>query len=212
MIRLAFVYVEPRYRLGVLRKDLQDAIVEARQGFYDELPAHLQAMIERYHPDRYMSFATLQENVLFGKIANRNADAPAEIYAIATRIARQRGFYNQLLRIGLDFDIGAGGRRLTVIQRQKLNLARAIIRRSNFYVFNKALPGLERRLQEEIVTDVLAYLGHQDNNPTIVWVLSNITLSRLFGRVVMFDKGEIVEDGLYERLREESGIFSTLVA
>jgi len=212
MIRLALGYIEPRYRLGVLQKDLQDAIVEDRQSFYDQLPPHLQAMIERYDPDRYMSFATLRENILFGKLAHRNAEAPNEIREIATKISRERGFYHQLLRVGLDFDIGAGGRRLTLIQRQKLNLARAIIRRSNFYIFNKALPGLERRLQEEIVTDVLTYLGQQENNPTIVWVLSNISLSRLFGRVVMFDKGEIVEDGLYETLREESGIFSSLVA
>ncbi|MBW6422401.1 ABC transporter ATP-binding protein [Rhizobium sp. XQZ8] len=212
MIRLTLGYIEPRYRLGVLQKDLQDAIVEDRQGFYEQLPPHLQAMIERYDQGKYMSFATLRENILFGKIAHRNAEAPTEIREIAGRISRERGFYHQLLRVGLDFDIGAGGRRLTLIQRQKLNLARAIIRRSNFYIFNKALPGLERRLQEEIVTDVLTYLRQQDNNPTVVWVLSNISLSRLFGRVVMFDKGEIVEDGLYETLREESGIFSTLVA
>lgn len=212
IIRLTLAYIEPRYRLGVLHRELQDKIVENRQLFFGELPAELQASVKRYDPDRYMSFATLRENILFGKIPHRSAEAPAEIRALAAQISRERGFYQQLLRVGLDFDIGAGGRRLTLLQRQKLNLARAIIRRSDYYVFNKALPGLERRLQEEIVTDVLTYLRQQDNNPTILWVLSNISLSRLFERVVMFDNGEIVEDGLYKTLREESDIFGTLVA
>ncbi|MFB9949295.1 ABC transporter transmembrane domain-containing protein [Rhizobium puerariae] len=212
LVRLTLEYIEPRYRLGVLRDDLREKIVGAREMFFTELPDHLRSLIEHYDADAYMSYATLGENVLFGKISNRNVDAPSEIRAIAAKVSRERGFYHQLLRVGLDFDMGAGGRRLTLIQRQKLNLARALIRRSDFYILNKPLPGLERRLQEEIVTDVLTYLRQQENNPTIVWVLSNISLSRLFGRVVMFDNGEIVEDGLYETLREESGIFKALVA
>ncbi|KGD96859.1 ABC transporter transmembrane domain-containing protein [Rhizobium sp. YS-1r] len=212
VVRLTLEYIEPRYRLGVLHDDLREKIVGAREIFFAELPAHLRGLIEHYDPDGYMSYATLQENILFGKIANRNADAPSEIRNIAARVSRERGFYHQLLRVGLEFDIGAGGRRLTLVQRQKLNLARALIRRSDFYIFNKPLPGQERRLQEEIVNDVLTYLRQQENNPTIVWVLSNISLSKLFERVVMFDNGEIVEDGLYETLREESGIFKALVA
>nr|WP_312991786.1 ABC transporter transmembrane domain-containing protein [Rhizobium populisoli] len=204
MIRLTLEYVEPRYRLGILQKDLQDAIVENRQGFYDQLPPHLQAKIERYDQERYMPFATLRENILFGKIAQRNAEAPTEIREIAARISRERGFYHQLLRVGLDFDIGAGGRRLTLIQRQKLNLARAIIRRSNFYVFNKALPGLERRLQKEIVTEVLRYLRQQNNNPTVVWVLSNPNLSDHFSRLIVFEDGEIITDSDVENASNQN--------
>ncbi|SFA92202.1 putative ABC transport system ATP-binding protein [Rhizobium sp. NFR07] len=211
-IRLTLEYVEPRYRLGILTTELQDKIVGSRELFYTELPSHLRDLVERYDPDKYVSVATLRENIVFGKLSNRNADGVAELRALASKVSQELGFSDQLVRAGLDYDIGAGGRRLTPIQRRKLNLARALLRRSDYYVFNKPLPGLERHAQEEIVQNVLAFLRQQENDPAVIWVLSNISLSRLFDRVVMFDSGAILEEGSYETLEQESGTFKALVA
>jgi putative ABC transport system ATP-binding protein len=211
-IRLTLEYIEPRYRLGILTTDLQEKIVGARELFYTELPSYLRELVERYDPDGYVSVATLRENIVFGKLSNRNADGVAELRSLAASVAQELGFSDQLVKAGLEFDIGAGGRRLTPIQRRKLNLARALIRRSDYYVFNKALPGLERHAQEEIVQNVLAFLRQQENDPAVIWVLSNISLSRLFERVVMFDGGAILEEGSYEALEQESGTFKALVA
>ncbi len=211
-IRLTLEYIEPRYRLGILTTELQDKIVGSRELFYTELPSHLRELIERYDPDKYVSVATLRENIVFGKLSNSNADGIIELRTLAASVSRELGFANQLLKAGLDYDIGAGGRRLTPIQRRKLNLARALIRRSDYYVFNKPLPGLEKHTQEEIVQNVLAFLGQQENDPAVIWVLSNISLSRLFDKVVMFDGGAILEEGSYETLEQESGTFKALVA
>jgi putative ABC transport system ATP-binding protein len=211
-IRLTLAYVEPRYRLGILTTELQDKIVGSRELFYTELPAHLRDLFERYDPDKYVSVATLRENIVFGKLSNRNAEALTELRALAGSVSRELGFADEMLKAGLEFDIGAGGRRLTPVQRRKLNLARALIRRSDYYIFNKPLPGLERHAQEEIVQNVLAFLGQQENDPAVIWVLSNISLSRLFDRVVMFDAGAILEEGSYETLEQESGTFKALVA
>ncbi len=57
--------------------------------------------------------------------------------------------------------MGTAGRRLTLTQRHKLSLARALVRRSDFYIFNRALPGLDRRVQEEIVKSVMDFLREQ---------------------------------------------------
>ena len=101
---------------------------------------------------------------------------------------------------------------MTLTQRHKLSLARALVRRSDFYIFNRALPGLDRRVQEEIVKAVIDFLKEQDNDPTVIWVLSNTSLSRLFHRVIVFDRGTVAEDGTFEALDRDSGIFRSLVA
>jgi putative ABC transport system ATP-binding protein len=212
VVKLSLYYIEPRYRFGVLSKDIMDQIVAARDLFYANLPVELRDRIERYDPHRYMSGATLRENILFGKLSHRSPDAPAKIHKIAARLTREMGLYDSFIDIGLSYDVGASGRRLTLVQRHKLSLARALVRRSSYYIFNKALPGLDRRAQEEIVNNVLHFLQEQDNNPSVVWVLSNTSLSRLFHRVIVFDKGSVVEDGSYETLDMKSGIFRSLVA
>lgn len=212
IVRLSLHYIEPRFRFGVLTQDIMDAVVAARDNFYANLPTELQDRVERYDPHRYMAAATLRENVLFGKLSHRVADAPARIRKIAGEIMREKGLFESFIGLGLSFEVGTGGRRLTLTQRHKLSLARALVRRSDFYVFNRALPGLDRRVQEEIVKSVLDFLREQDNDPTIIWVLSNTSLSRLFHRVVVFDRGKVVEDGSFETLDRESGIFKSLVA
>ncbi|MDE1159452.1 MAG: ABC transporter ATP-binding protein [Neorhizobium sp.] len=212
IVKLSLFYIEPRYRFGVLSSDIMRQIVAARDIFYTNLPANLRDRVERYDPHRYMGAATLRENILFGKLSHRNAEAPAKIRTVAAKLLREMDLYGPVMGLGLDYDVGASGRRLTLVQRHKLSLARALIRRSNYYVFNKPLPGLDRRVQEEIVKNVLNFLQEQDNNPSVIWVLSNTSLSRLFHRVIVFDRGQVVEDGTYETLDTNSGIFRSLVA
>lgn len=212
MIRLSFNYVELRYRFGLLTPDISDKIVKARDLLHADLPAHLAGMVERYDPHSYIALASLRENILFGKLSHRIADAGDQIRAVASSIMEEKNLYASFLGVGLEFDIGAGGRRLTLVQRQKLNVARSLIRRSDYYVLNRPLPGLDRRVQLEIVKNVLDFLKEQDHDPAIIWVLSNTSLARLFKRVVVFDKGLIADDGTYETLEQESGIFKTLVA
>ncbi|MDO1582928.1 ABC transporter transmembrane domain-containing protein [Rhizobium oryzicola] len=212
ILRLSLFYIEPRYRFGVLTRDIMDKVVAARDLFYTNLPAHLRDSVERYDPHRYMAAATLRENVLFGKLSHRSPDALTKVRTHAARVMHEKGLYESFIALGLSFDIGSGGRRLTLAQRHKLSLARALVRRSDFYILNRPLPGLDRRVQEEIVKAVLDFLREQDNDPTIVWVLSNTSLSRMFHRVIVFDHGRVAEDGTFETLDKESGIFKSLVA
>ncbi|SEH23880.1 ABC transporter transmembrane domain-containing protein [Rhizobium sp. NFR12] len=212
VVKLSLYYIEPRYRFGVLTAEIMNQIVATRDIFYANLPASLRSRIERYDPHKYMGSATLRENILFGKLSQRNADAPTKIRNVAGKLLREMGLYESFIGIGLDYDMGASGRRLTLVQRHKLSLARALVRRSNYYIFNKPLPGLDRRAQEEIVKNVLHFLAQQDNNPSVAWVLSNTALSRLFHRVIVFDKGSVAEDDSFEALDTKSGIFKSLVA
>lgn len=212
MIRLSFNYVEPRYRMGVLTQEVMDKIVGARDLFHDNLSPDLRHSIERYDPHRYMAAATLRENVIFGKLVNRNPEAQPKFRELAAKLSSKKGLTERFLALGLEFDIGSGGRRLTIVQRHKLNLARALVRRCDYYIFNKALPGLDARVQEDIVKDVLAFLREQDNDPSILWVLSNTSLSKNFDRVLILDSGSLVADGTFEALGNENDIFKALVA
>ncbi|MDS7598004.1 ABC transporter ATP-binding protein [Agrobacterium tumefaciens] len=212
MLRLSFFYIEPRQRFGLLTQDIMDRIIEVRHMFHANLPDNLKNMIEIYDPTKYMSATSLLDNILFGKISYRYTDASRRITKIVADVMRKRGVYERVLAVGLDFNLGAGGKRLGPLQRQKLNLARALMRKSDYYIFNRPLPGLDHRLQEEIVERVITFLKQNNSNPSIVWVLSNATLSRMFDRVIVVHQGSITADGSYETLAQENGTFQEMVA
>jgi len=127
-------------------------------------------------------------------------------------VLEELNLYGDVIDAGLDFNVGSGGRRLTMAQRQKLNLARALLKRADFVILNKPLSTVDVRTQEKVVRAVLELASEQDWKPSIVWVLSAPHMARPFERVVIFDRGKPVEDGKYDALITEKGSFAAMLA
>jgi putative ABC transport system ATP-binding protein len=212
IIGLSFSYSEPRYRLGLLDSALMKKIVEARKIFHAGLPESLKGSIESYDPQKYNSAASLLDNALFGRIAHRQADAAEKIRTIVRDVLQELGLSADVIDAGLDFNVGAGGRRLTITQRQKLNVARALLKHADYVIFNKPLSTVDVRTQEKIVRAVLELAEAQNRKPAVVWVLSTPQMSRLFDRVVVFERGKPVEDGKYDVLAAGSGTFAAMLS
>ncbi len=212
MIRLSFDYIEPRFRFGLLTDALMAEIVTVRQAFHAGLPDDLKDGIERYDPDRYLASSSLLDNMLFGRISQKYRDGADRIWQALTGLLAPMGLHDTALAVGLDFHAGAGGRRLTAVQRQKLSLARALIRRSDFYLFNRPLSALDGRAQDRILQDAMDYLHENERRPGILWVVSNPATTELFDRVVVFDRGRLVEDGTHTDLIEKNGIFAEMMS
>jgi putative ABC transport system ATP-binding protein len=212
IIMLSFAYIEPRHRFGLLTEELMTRIVDARSRFYEGLPAGLADAIERYDPNRFSTAASLMDNVLFGRIGHNHPEGPERIRSIVRDILEELGLEDEVLSIGLEFNVGVGGRRLTGAQRQKLDLARALIKRADFIILNRPLSALDQRAQDQIVRNVLEEAKRDGRNPAIIWVLPNAATAQLFDRVIVFHSGELVEDGTHATLSEGNGIFRGLLS
>ncbi|MFT4181791.1 MAG: ABC transporter ATP-binding protein [Rhizobium sp.] len=212
IIRLSFSYIEPRHRFGLLTQTLMEKIVTTRIKFYEHIPADLARVIERYDPERFTASATLMDNVLFGRIAHQQANAPERIHSIMYDVFERLGMQDSVLSIGLDFDVGSGGKRLTNVQRQKLNLGRALLKRADYIICNRPLPALDHRVQEQIARAILKGLARSAHTPAVIWVLSNPSFAELFDRVLVFNHGSLVESGTTSDLLEKNGMFKELLS
>lgn len=198
LVRLAMSYVEPKYRFGLLNDALREMIVAGRRSLDDGMPADLRSHLQPYDPDAYMQRATLLENILFGKVNRRIGRSEDRIAACVREILREavdadRILRNRILGLGLDYEIGASGRRLTHLQRQRLALARTLLRRSSYYVFNEPLSGVDPMFQARMIEDILAFLAGQPEPAGVVWVLANPALADHFGRKAEFSRGRLVQ-------------------
>lgn len=212
IIRLSFSYIEPRHRFGLLTQMLMEKIVTTRIKFYEHIPADLAEVIERYDPERFTASATLMDNVLFGRIAHQQANAPERIHTIMYDVFERLGMQDSVLSIGLDFDVGSGGKRLTNVQRQKLNLGRALLKRADYIICNRPLPALDHRIQDQILRAILTELDRSADKPALIWVLSNPNFAELFDRVLVFNHGSLVESGTTTDLLEKNGMFKELLS
>ncbi len=207
IIALSLAYIEPIHRFGILTEPLMDQLVATRKLFHTDIPDDIAKLIDRHDPERVTASATLLDNVLFGRIASQVADADAHIQAIVKELFRAAGLYENVLSLGLQFDVGAGGKRLSLAQRQKLNLARALMKRSDFTIFNRPLSALDQRVDEEITRGIVQRRNHAEQASTILWVLSDPRVAQIFDRVLFFRRGSLIGNGSYFELAQSNAAF-----
>ncbi len=192
LLRLAYGYIEPRQRHGLLDETLQAEIVAARKVFGAELPDDLKGVIEFYQTGVVNSAATVQDNVLFGRIVDTYAEANDRVNAILRETMDALALTGPVIELGLAFDIGSGAKRLSSAQQQKLALGRALVKRPDVLIVNRALAALDANAQDATVTRVLDY-SHAEGGPhfAVFWVLSHPGAGQWFDRVLTFENGRI---------------------
>jgi putative ABC transport system ATP-binding protein len=196
LIAITFPYIEARHRLGLIDAELEAKILAARRSFAETLPDEFQDDIEFYDPARYNATATVQDNMLFGRLVYGQAQASQRIYRIIFDAVKELGLRTAVLSVGLDHGCGIGGRRLTAVQRQKVALARALLRRPRILILNNALAPMEASLQGRILTAV----RQEMEGRALVLVTDNPALVAGFDEALVMRDGQVVEQGPVERL------------
>ena len=202
-VRLAFAYVEPRHRLGLMDDGLKQAVLEGRARFMATLAGEMRSAVAVHDPEAINTAASVQDNILFGRIAIRYAEAATRINAVLAETLEETRLYQVAFDIGLDFDMGSGGKRLSAGQQQKLVLARALLKRPDLLVLNRPLSALDGEGQRRTIERVIAARkGLGIERQIIVWVLSHAEHAELFDRVVEFREGRMVAETHEKDVRE----------
>ena len=124
LISLPFMLVPARHRLGLIDDAVQDQILKAREIFAAELPAELAAAVEFFDFEKYNRSANLQDNILFGKVAYGQAHAQDRVGELVGEVIEELALRDTVAEVGLAYDVGIAGARLSSSQRQKLALSR----------------------------------------------------------------------------------------
>ncbi len=138
LIGLAFLYVEPRHRLGLLDPALQARLIEARTAFRKWAEGKPGQAIAFYDPQHYCAAAPLRDNLLFGPVAHEGADA-----AIRDTLA-ELGLDGEVYRLGLEQPAGYAGRLLFPATKAQIALARCLIKQPRLLILDNALSAFGR--------------------------------------------------------------------
>jgi putative ABC transport system ATP-binding protein len=208
LLSLPFKLIPARHRLDVLDESMQKRILEARRVFRADLPAEAEQQVEFFDPQRYNAAASVQDNILFGKIAYGEADAPVRIPSILAEVVDALSLRQTVIDVGLEYDVGTGGSRLSLAQRQKAAIARAALKRPDLLILNEATAALDGQAQSKVskgLKDEFAGRG-------IIWVLHRASLARNFDRILVLSNGKLQEQGSPADLDGTGSLMSLLVA
>ena len=148
LIGLALRYSETRHRFGLVDAAFEERIVAARHSFARLMPQALRHGVAFYDPDGLNPAASLEENLLFGRINGEEAGAEARVRALVRRVLAEQGLEGAVYRLGLasrvEPGLGGGGASLgenAIGSRERvaIDLARCLVRKPDIVVVAIAL-------------------------------------------------------------------------
>ena len=154
-------------------------------------------------PQRAFLFTgTVRSNLLHGK-----PDATDEELWHALEVAQARDFVERMPE-GLDAPIVQGGTNVSGGQRQRLAIARALVRRPEIYLFDDAFSALD------LATDarLRAALRPETRDATVVVVAQRVSTIRDADLILVLEDGRVVGRGTHEELLESDPTYQEIVA
>ena len=200
-LALPFKLIPARHRLDLITEAIKDRILEARRKFSDKIPDNMRGSIEFFSEEKYNGSATLQDNILFGKIASDKANAAEQVGKLIAEVVESENLRSAIVEVGLDFQVGLSGSKLSPAQRQKVSLARALVRSPDILILNEATSALDSGSQTEVMSNIIT----STKGKNLLWVLQRASLAGAFDRVMVMSGGRVVETGSFEELQGKAG-------
>jgi ATP-binding cassette, subfamily B, bacterial len=153
--------------------------------------------------DTQLFAGTIRENLLF---ANPNATDEQCLRALKSAAA------NRILErgeAGLETKIGEGGLKLSGGEKQRLAIARALLRNPSVIIFDEATSSLDSLTEEEI-TQTIKQIDQAHPELISVQVAHRLSTIIHVDKIYVLEKGKIVEQGTHEQLLNSGGLYAAL--
>ncbi len=155
--------------------------------------------------DSSLLHRSIRENICYGK-----SNATEHEIIAAAKKAHAHDFILNLQdeygRKGYDAQVGERGIKLSGGQRQRITLARVILKNAPILLLDEATSALD----SEIETQIQDTLKNMMKGKTVIAIAHRLSTIAQMDRILVLDKGEIVEDGDHESLLSRGGLYSEL--
>ncbi len=159
----------------------------------------LRAQIGFVTQDTQLFAGTIKENLLFVAPHATDEECIAVLHKAACKPLLDRA------ELGINTTIGEGGVKVSGGEKQRLSIARALLRRPSLLVFDEATSALDSLTEEEIsktIRDV-----SQNNNHITILIAHRLSTIMHADKIFVLERGNIIEEGKHDELVNQKGLY-----
>ncbi|MBR2569720.1 MAG: ABC transporter ATP-binding protein [Paenibacillus sp.] len=145
---------------------------------------------------------TIRDNIRYGK-----EDATEEEIVHAASIAQATDFITSM-KDGFDSPIAQGGTNVSGGQKQRLSIARALIRRPEIYIFDDSFSALDFKTD----ANLRKALKSETTEATVIIVAQRVSTVMDADQIIVMDEGRIAAVGTHQQLLESSEVYREIVS
>ena len=162
---------------------------------------NLMNSISMVFQDVYLFEDTIENNIKFGK-----QNASHEEVVQAAKKARCHEFIEALPE-GYNTLIGEGGASLSGGEKQRISIARAMLKDAGIIIFDEATANIDPENEDKLKEAIESLT----KNKTVIMIAHRLKTIRNADQILVLKDGEIVERGSYEELIKNNGLYSDLI-
>ena len=160
----------------------------------------LRSQIGLVQQEPFLFNGTVRENILYGDLTARQEEIEA-----AAKVARAHDFIMALPE-GYDTWIGERGVKLSVGQRQRVSIARVILKDPPIVMFDEATSNIDTETEVKI----REALDDLTKGRTTIIIAHRLSTIHGVDRIIVVDHGRVVEEGTHEKLIDHEGVYARL--
>jgi ATP-binding cassette subfamily B multidrug efflux pump len=167
----------------------------------------LRSKIGMVTQDTSLLHRSIRDNILYG-----NPDASEEDLLRATKQAHAHEFIETLNdpfgNVGYDAQVGERGVKLSGGQRQRIAISRVLLKDAPLLILDEATSALD----SEVEAAIQESLNELMQGKTVIAIAHRLSTIAAMDRLIVLDKGEVVEQGTHQELVQSGGIYAQLWA
>ena len=205
---LGLRYTPGKHKMISRPDGMRGTILEKRRLFRERIAEKRPQAITFYDRSQYLYSQTILNNILFGKITTAKSDAQDAINQNIIQLLIEEDILEDIVDIGLEYQVGSKGDKLSGGQRQKLAIARALLKASQVLIMDEATSALDNKSQARIQN---LMDSQWKGRKTVIAVVHRLDTVKNYDWVAVMKAGKIVELGPYDQLIDKKGMLYELV-
>ena len=208
LLRIALRFIPGTHKMVGLPEMIEKLILEGRALFRELISKDDPKAFTFFQVEEYIFTQTILNNIFFGKTKTDNPKAQDKINQSIVQLLIEEDLLETIVEIGMQFEVGTKGDRLSGGQRQKLAIARAFLKDPKILILDEATSALDNNSQSRIQN---LLTNRWKGKSTLIAVVHRLDIIKDYDKIAVMKAGKIGEFGTYDELIAKKGMLYELV-